>query len=104
MAKAAVLTDLGNALHSLEVAAYDLATGRARLDVARIVGLIASLPINGGAPMVAVLRATAPRVETCAVARRQFFHAARALVSLHRAHGMLDQSPWKTGRSSASAA
>jgi hypothetical protein len=104
MAHAAATTPLGNALYSLEVAAYDLATGRARLDLGSVVNLVASLPINGGAPMLAVLRATAPRVEQSAVARRQFFHAARALVSLHRAHGMLEQSPWKTGRLSASAA
>lgn len=101
----ATAPDLCTALRSLEAAAYDLATGRARLDIASVVGLIASLPINGGAPMLAVLRATAPRVEHCAVARRQFFHAARALVSLHRAHGMLDHGPsWKNARSSASAA
>jgi hypothetical protein len=85
MATALPSTSLGSVLHELEVAAYDLATGRAsQRDVAAIVGTVLELPVLGGASLLSVLRSTAPRLDESILARRQFFHAARAFVSLHR--------------------
>ena len=75
---------LGKLFRDLEVAAYNLATGRESDDIEELVGVIGSVRLRGGAPLVGVLRDTAPRLSESPAARRQFFHAARALVSLHR--------------------
>lgn len=72
-------------LHDLEVAAYRVASGREGRDIAELVREVVRFPIGRGAPLVAILGSTAPHVEESESARRQFFHAARALVSLHRA-------------------
>ena len=56
--------------------------------LSRVLGLLremVALPIRSGMSLLAVLVATAPRVDESPAARRKFFHAARAFVSLHRA-------------------
>jgi hypothetical protein len=69
----------------LEAVAYNLAKGRALGDdVESLVSVIGSVRLRGGAPLVGILRDTAPRLSESSTARRQFFHAARALVTLHR--------------------
>jgi len=73
-------------LHELECAAYELATGRPhRRDLGALIREMVSLPMRDGMKLLAILLATAPRVDESPAARRQFFHAARAFVSLYRA-------------------
>jgi hypothetical protein len=70
-----------SALHDLEVAAYRLASGRGPQPDP--IALVRAL--DGRGPLLRILRDTAPRIFESEAARRQFFHAARALVALHRA-------------------
>lgn len=77
--------DLQHAMRSLEAAAYDLATGRTEpLHVLRLLDAVYAAPLRGGTALLTVLRTTAPRLAFSTAARKQFFHAARALVTLHR--------------------
>jgi hypothetical protein len=75
---------LSSVLCDLEAAAYDVAKGQS-VDAPALVSAIDTRALRGGAPLLTVLRATAPRVSLSPTARRQFFHAARALIALHRA-------------------
>ena len=85
-AMAAMVTHPDALIHELESAAYELATGRPHhRDLGALLREMVSLPLRSGMSLLAVLVATAPRVDESPAARRQFFHAARAFVSLHRA-------------------
>lgn len=79
-------SSLGTLLHDLEAVAYQLVAGRARQhDAAALVGAVVRQQVRGGSSLLHVLETTAPRLDDCAVARKKFFHATRALVTLHRA-------------------
>lgn len=72
------------ALRDLELYAYELAAGRApERDIS---GLVAALRLGSpkGVWLLRILNETATRVMDSASARRQFFHATRAFVSLRR--------------------
>lgn len=75
---------LSSALCDLEIGAYNLAKGQP-IDASLLVSAIDTRLLLGGASLLIVLRDTATRVAVSSSARRQFFHAARALVTLHRA-------------------
>jgi len=74
-----------SALEVLEQYAYDLAAGRTTA-LANLAEIIASLRIGStrGIWLLPILHKTAPQVAESAAARRQFFHATRAFVSLRR--------------------
>jgi len=72
------------ALRDLELYAYELAAGRA--PERDITDLVAALRLGStkGIWLLRILNETAARVAESASARRQFFHATRAFVSLRR--------------------
>lgn len=78
--------ELALLLHDLECAAYELATGRpTKHDIPNLVSQVTAAKVGNGSSLVAILRNTAPLLDESESARRQFFHAARALLSLYRA-------------------
>jgi hypothetical protein len=77
------LQSFSTSLADLEVVAYDIARGRPH-DAPRVIASLDARSLQGGAPLLTILRRTVGRVASCPTARRQFFHAARALVALHR--------------------
>lgn len=73
------------ALHDLEEFARDVAAGRSPRcpDITPTLGQL-KLDDGSGDWILRVLSATCGRMANSAAARRRFFHAARALVSLRR--------------------
>lgn len=75
------------ALRQLERFARDLAFGRAsHVDLPAILATLGFDAPPRSRPLLEALRTSAPAAPADEHARRKFFHAARAVVSLHR-HG-----------------
>ena len=72
------------ALRELEAYAHDLAAGR--VPRANIASALDRLNVSspGGSSLIRILQATSQHVAESRTARRQFFHAARALVAMRR--------------------